>query len=333
LPSFPQVRPRRLRRTPALRRSLAETRLDPAGLVLPLFVKQGLDAPQPVGSMPGVHQHTIASATDLAVRARDAGVGGVILFGIPAVKDATGSAGWDPAGPVPGAVRAIRDTLGDDLVVWADVCQCEYTDHGHCGPLDDDGQVVNDAAVEGYVRDALAYADAGVDVVAPSGMMDGQVAAIRAGLDAAGHDRIAIVAYAAKYASSFYGPFRDAAESTMTGGDRAAHQMDPANRREARRELALDVAEGADVLMVKPALPYLDVVADARAAFDLPIAAYQVSGEYAMVHAAAGRGWLDGDRAMREAVLSIRRAGADLVLTYAAIELAEGAGAAAIEGR
>jgi porphobilinogen synthase len=332
LPSFPQVRPRRLRRTPALRRSLAETRLDPAGLVLPLFVKEGLDAPQPVGSMPGVDQHTVASATALAVRARDAGVGGVILFGIPAVKDATGSAGWDPAGPVPDTARAIRDTLGDDLVVWADVCQCEYTDHGHCGPLDDDGQVLNDAAVEGYVRDALAYADAGVDVVAPSGMMDGQVAAIRAGLDAAGHDRIAIVAYAAKYASSFYGPFRDAAESAMAGGDRAGHQMDPANRREARRELALDVAEGADVLMVKPALPYLDVVADARAAFDLPIAAYQVSGEYAMVHAAAGRGWLDGDRAMREAVLSIRRAGADLVLTYAAIELAEGAGAEPDEG-
>jgi porphobilinogen synthase len=326
LPSFPQARPRRLRRTAALRRSLAETRLDPANLVLPLFVKEGLDAPEPVASMPGVEQHTIGSAVDLARRGRTVGVGGVLLFGIPAVKDADGSGGWDPRGPVPAATRAIRDAVGDDLVVWADVCQCEYTDHGHCGPLDAHGQVRNDAAVEGYVRDALTYADAGVDVVAPSGMMDGQVGAIRAGLDDAGHEAVAIVAYAAKYASSFYGPFRDAAESTMLGGDRAGHQMDPANRREARRELTLDVDEGADVLMVKPALPYLDVVADARAAFDLPIAAYQVSGEYAMVHAAAERGWLEGDRAMRESVLSIRRAGADLVLTYAAIELAEGAG-------
>jgi porphobilinogen synthase len=327
LPSFPQARPRRLRRTPALRRALAETRLDPTAFVLPIFVKEGIDAPQPVGSMPGVNQHTVGSAVDLAVRARDASVGGVVLFGIPAVKDDVGSGGWDPDGPVPAATRAIREAVGDDLVVWADVCQCEYTDHGHCGPLDATGQVVNDAAVDGYVRDALAYAEAGVDVVAPSGMMDGQVAAIRAGLDTAGHDQVAIVAYAAKYASSYYGPFRDAAESTMEGGDRAGHQMDPANRREALRELALDVAEGADVLMVKPALPYLDIVADARSTFDLPVAAYQVSGEYAMVRAAAERGWLDGDRAMREAVLSIRRAGADLVLTYAAIELAEGAGA------
>jgi porphobilinogen synthase len=326
LPSFPQARPRRLRRTPALRRSLAETRLDPAALVLPLFVKEGLERAEPVGSMPGVEQHTVASAVALAERALAAGVGGVLLFGIPARKDATGTGGWDPAGPVPLAARAIRDAAGDDLVVWADVCQCEYTDHGHCGPLDERGRVVNDAAVEGYVRDALAYADAGVDVVAPSGMMDGQVAAIRAGLDAAGHDQVAIVAYAAKYASSFYGPFREAAESAMSAGDRAGHQMDPANRREALRELALDVDEGADVLMVKPALPYLDVVADARAGFDLPIAAYQVSGEYAMVHAAAERGWLDGERAMHEAVLSIHRAGADLVLTYAAVELAERAG-------
>jgi porphobilinogen synthase len=323
VPSFPQARLRRLRRTPALRRALAETRLDPAALVLPLFVKEGLDAPEPVPSMPGVEQHTITSVTDLARRAASSGVGGLLLFGIPARKDAEGSGGWDPSGPVPTAARAIRDAVGDELVLWADVCQCEYTDHGHCGPLDAAGRVVNDAAVEGYVRDALAYAEAGVDVVAPSGMMDGQVGAIRAGLDGAGHDQVAIVAYAAKYASSFYGPFRDAAESTMAGGDRASHQMDPANRREALRELALDVQEGADVLMVKPALPYLDIVADARAGFDLPIAAYQVSGEYAMVHAAAERGWLDGEQAMRESVLSIRRAGADLVLTYAALTLAE----------
>jgi porphobilinogen synthase len=323
VPAYPEVRLRRLRRTAALRRSFAETRLDPAALVLPLFVKAGLDGPEPVGSMPGVAQHSVGSAVDLARRAHAAGVGGVLLFGIPARKDPLGSGGWDPSGPVPAATRAIRDELGDGLVVWADVCQCEYTDHGHCGPLDDRGRVVNDEAVAGYVRDALAYAEAGVDVVAPSGMMDGQVAAIRRGLDEAAHERIAIVAYAAKYASSFYGPFRDAAESTMVGGDRAGHQMDPGNRREAMRELALDVEEGADVLMVKPALPYLDVVAGARAAFALPIAAYQVSGEYAMVHAAAERGWLDGARAMRESVVSIRRAGADLVLTYAAIELAE----------
>jgi porphobilinogen synthase len=321
--SFPTTRLRRLRRTPALRASFAETRLHPAGLVLPLFVKAGIDAPEPVGSMPGVLQHTPASAAEVARRVRELGVGGVLLFGIPRDKDAVGSGGWDPDGPVPVAARAIRDAVGSDVVVWADVCQCEYTDHGHCGPLDAHGQVVNDAAVGGYVRDALAYADAGVDIVAPSGMMDGQVAAIRAGLDAAGHDLVAIVAYAAKYASAFYGPFREAAESTMAGGDRASHQMDPVNRREARRELDLDVAEGADVLMVKPALTYLDVIADARAGYDLPIAAYHVSGEYAMVHAAAERGWIDGRAAMREAVLSIHRAGADVVLTYAAIELAQ----------
>jgi porphobilinogen synthase len=324
--AFPETRLRRLRRTPALRRAFAETRIDPAGLVLPVFVKDGIDGAEPISSMPGVAQHDVASAVDLARRAVDVGVGGVILFGIPADKDPAGSSGWDPDGPVPRAARAMRQALGDDLVLWADVCQCEYTDHGHCGPLDARGQVVNDAAVEAYVKDALAYADAGVDVVAPSGMMDGQVGAIRSGLDGAGHGEVALVAYAAKYASVFYGPFREAAESTMEGGDRAGHQMAPGNRREARLELAADADEGADVLMVKPALAYLDVIADARAAFDLPVAAYQVSGEYAMLHAAAERGWLDGPRAMREAVTSIRRAGADLVLTYAAIELATGAG-------
>ena len=323
---FPTTRLRRLRRTPALRRAFAETRLDPASLVLPAFVKQGASGPEPVGSMPGVHQHDTASIVDLAKRAQAAGLGGILLFGIPEHKDAAGSSGWDPQGPVPTATRAIKDALGDELVVWADVCQCEYTDHGHCGPLDADGQVVNDEAVAGYVRDALAYAAAGADIVAPSGMMDGQVEAIRRGLDEAGHDRVALVAYAAKYASAFYGPFREAAESAMTGGDRRGHQMDPANRREARRELALDELEGADALMVKPALPYLDVIADAHAQGDLPVVAYHVSGEYAMVAAAAERGWLDGPAAMREAVLSIRRAGADLVLTYAALDLAEQAG-------
>jgi porphobilinogen synthase len=323
VPTFPARRMRRLRRTPALRRTFAETRIDPARLVLPAFVKQGARGPEPVASMPGVEQHDLDSVVTLARRAHAAGLGGVLLFGIPAEKDATGSSGWDPQGPVPAATRAIRQALGDELVVWADVCQCEYTDHGHCGPLDEEGGVDNALAVEGYVRDALAYAEAGVDVVAPSGMMDGQVAAIRRALDEAGHTDVVQVAYAAKYASAFYGPFREAAESAMAGGDRASHQMDPANRREARLELALDAAEGADALMVKPALPYLDVLADARARFDEPLVAYHVSGEYAMVHAAAERGWLDGPAAMREAVLSIHRAGADIVLTYAALDLAE----------
>jgi porphobilinogen synthase len=319
---FPTTRMRRLRRTPALRRAFAESRVHPAGLVLPVFVKEGLDGAQAVGSMPGVAQHGTASVVALAREAVAAGLGGMILFGIPTTKDPDGSSGWDPDGPVPVALRAIRDAVGDALVLWADVCQCEYTDHGHCGPLDAAGQVVNDAAVEAYVRDAVAYADAGADLVAPSGMMDGQVGAIRRGLDAAGHELTGVVAYAAKYASAFYGPFRDAAESTMQEGDRAGHQMDPGNAREARRELDLDLHEGADALMVKPALPYLDVVAAARAAHDVPIAAYQVSGEYAMVRAAAANGWLDGDRAMHEAVGSIVRAGADQVLTYAAIDLA-----------
>jgi porphobilinogen synthase len=319
---FPATRLRRLRRTPALRRAFAETRLHPADLVLPVFVKDGIDTPQPIGSMPGIDQHPVASVVEVARRAQAAGLGGLILFGIPATKDALGSAGWDPSGPVPRAIGAIRDTVGDDLVVWADVCQCEYTDHGHCGPLDDHGRVSNDAAVEGYVRDALAYADAGADLVAPSGMMDGQVAAIRAGLDGAGHAEVGIVAYAAKFASAFYGPFRHAAESAMVSGDRASHQLTASNRREARLELDLDRDEAADVLMVKPALPYLDVVADARARAEVPIAAYHVSGEYAMVRAAAAQGWLDGPSAMAESVLSIARAGADVVLTYAALDLA-----------
>lgn len=320
--SFPAVRLRRLRRTPALRRSFAEARLHPAALVLPAFVKEGLTVAEPIASMPGVSQHGTASVVALAEEAVAAGVGGMMLFGIPGTKDAEGSAGWSRSGPVPTALRAIRSAVGDELVLWADVCQCEYTDHGHCGPLDDDGRVRNDAAVAGYVRDAVTYAEAGADLVAPSGMMDGQVAAIRSGLDAEGHAGVGIVAYAAKYASAFYGPFRDAAESGMVAGDRAGHQMDPANRREARRELDLDAAEGADALMVKPALPYLDIVLEARQRHDLPVAAYHVSGEYAMVRAAAERGWIDGDRAMREAVLSVVRAGADVVLTYAAIDLA-----------
>jgi porphobilinogen synthase len=325
----PTLRPRRLRRTPALRRSFAETTLPPSGLVLPLFLRAGLEGSTPVPSLPGVDQHGTSSAVAMAKRCVAAGVGGVMLFGLPATKDALGTSGWDPHGPVPEALRAMRAAVGDELVLWADVCQCEYTDHGHCGPLGDDGQIVNDAAVEGYVKDAVAYAEAGADLVAPSGMMDGQVAAIRAGLDAAEHQRVGIVAYAAKFASAFYGPFRDAAGSAMAAGDRRGHQLDPANGREANRELDLDAAEGADALMVKPALAYLDVVAAARRRHELPVAAYHVSGEYAMIHAAAERGWLDGPVAMREAVTSIRRAGADLVLTYAALELAAGGGSEA----
>jgi len=322
----PTLRPRRLRRTPALRRAFAETTLPASALVLPLFVRAGLEGSTPVPSLPGVEQHGTTAAVDMAKRCVAAGVGGVMLFGIPATKDAHGTSGWDPRGPVPEALRAMRAAVGDELVLWADVCQCEYTDHGHCGPLGDDGQVDNDAAVEGYVRDAVVYAEAGADLVGPSGMMDGQVAAIRAGLDAAGHQAVGIVAYAAKFASAFYGPFRDAAGSAMVAGDRRGHQLDPANGREADRELDLDAAEGADALMVKPALAYLDVVAAARRRHDLPVAAYHVSGEYAMIHAAAERGWLDGPAAMREAVISIRRAGADLVLTYAALELAGASG-------
>lgn len=313
--------PRRLRRTSALRATFAETRLHPKQFVLPLFVKAGIEHPQKIGSMPGVLQHTVASAVDTAAKARSLGVGGIILFGIPDRKDAEGSTGWDPNGPVPTTAAAIRQHCADELVIWADVCQCEYTDHGQCGPLAPDGTVDNDAAVAGYQRDALAYVAAGVDVVAPSGMMDGQVAALRTALDAEGHRDVVVVAYAAKFSSAFYGPFRDAAESSVEG-DRSTHQLDPGNRREAGRELQLDFDEGADVLMVKPALPYLDVVADARK-FGLPVAAYHVSGEYAMIKAAGERGWLDADQALTEAVVSIVRAGADLVLTYDAIRLAQ----------
>lgn len=322
----PRQRPRRLRRTPALRRSFAETTIPPASLVLPVFVAAGLDEPVPIPSLPGVVQHSLDSVVQVAKESTAEGIGGLLLFGVPASKDAVGTSGWDPEGPVPRALRAIRAAVGDGLVLWTDVCQCEYTDHGHCGPLDEHGQVDNDAAVAGYVRDAIAYAEAGADLVAPSGMMDGQVAAIRSGLDARGATHVGIVAYAAKFASAFYGPFREAAGSAMVSGDRAGHQLDPANGREAARELDLDAAEGADALLVKPALAYLDVVAEARRRHRLPVVAYHVSGEYAMVHAAAAQGWIDRDAALEESVLSIRRAGADVVVTYAALELARGAG-------
>jgi porphobilinogen synthase len=319
---FPIARPRRLRRTPALRRLVAETRLSPADLVLPMFVKEGITEPQPVGSMPGVVQHTRDSLRKAAHDAVEAGVGGIILFGIPAMKDGRGSGADDPAGIVQKALRDLSGDLGDAAVLMADLCLDEYTDHGHCGILTSSGEVDNDATLERYGAIAVAQAGAGADVVAPSGMMDGQVAAIRAALDQAGYGAVAILAYAAKYASAFYGPFRDAAECAPRFGDRSAYQQDPPNAEEALREVRLDLDEGADMVMVKPALPYLDIVRRVRDAVDVPVAAYQVSGEYAMVEAAAANGWLDRDRTVMESLVGIRRAGADIVLTYWAAEVA-----------
>ncbi|WP_018654704.1 porphobilinogen synthase [Actinomadura flavalba] len=319
---FPVARPRRLRRTSALRRLAAETRLAPADLVLPMFVKEGLAEPHPIPSMPGVFQHTRDSLRKAAHEAAEAGVGGVILFGVPAVKDAVGSAGDDPDGVVQTAVRDLKADLGDTLVVMTDLCLDEFTDHGHCGIVTESGHIDNDATLERYAAVAAAQAAAGSDVVAPSGMMDGQVAAIRAALDAAGHPELPILAYSAKYASAFYGPFRDAAECAPVFGDRSTHQQDPANADESLREVLLDLEEGADMVMVKPAGAYLDVVRRVRDTVDVPVAAYQVSGEYAMIEAAAERGWLDRERAIDESLLSIRRAGADIVLTYWAVEAA-----------
>ena len=321
--SFPERRMRRLRRTPALRRLVAESRLSVDDLVVPLFVSEGIDEPSPIESLPGVVQHSRASLRQEVRQLVDLGLTAVILFGIPETKDAEGSEAWNPDGVVQVALRDLRDDHGDELVLMADLCLDEYTDHGHCGLLTDDGQVDNDPTVELYARAGVAQAEAGADIVAPSGMMDGQVRAIRSGLDDAGHDDTAILAYAAKYASALYGPFRDAVDVTIAGGgDRKGYQQDPANAREAREEIRLDLEEGADMVMVKPALAYLDVIAQARADTDVPLVAYHVSGEYAMVHAAAERGWLDGPAVMAEHVTAIRRAGADLVLTYAARNLA-----------
>ena len=319
---FPVARPRRLRRTAALRRLVAETRLAPSDLVLPLFVKESISDPAPIASMPGVVQHTRESLRKAAVEAVEAGVGGLIVFGIPAVKDARGSGADTPSGIVQMALGDLVAEVGDATVLMADLCLDEYTDHGHCGVLRADGSVDNDATLERYAATAVAQARAGVHVVAPSGMMDGQVGAIRAALDGDGHHDVAILAYSAKYASAFYGPFRDAAECAPQFGDRAAYQQDPANADEALREVRLDIAEGADAVMVKPALGYLDVVRRVADAVDVPVAAYQVSGEYAMVEAAAERGWLDRDRVILETLTSIRRAGADIVLTYWAAEAA-----------
>jgi porphobilinogen synthase len=321
-PSFPVSRPRRLRRTAALRRLVAPVSVRPEHLVLPMFVKEGITAPQPVASMPGVVQHTRESLRKAAAEAVGAGVGGLILFGIPAVKDARGSAADDPAGIVQLALADLAAEVGGDTVLMADLCLDEYTDHGHCGLLTAAGEVDNDATLDRYASIAVAQAAAGAHAVAPSGMMDGQVGAIRTALDQAGHTDIAICAYSAKYASGFYGPFRDAAECAPQFGDRSSYQQAPSGSREALREVALDIEEGADIIMVKPALAYLDVISQVAAAVDLPVAAYQVSGEYAMVEAAAANGWLDRERIIDETLTSIRRAGADIILTYWAVEAA-----------
>jgi porphobilinogen synthase len=321
--AFPERRLRRLRRTPALRRLVAETRLSVDDLVAPLFVREGIDDPQPIASLPGVLQHTRDSLRKEVAELADLGVPAVILFGVPARKDAEGSGAWDPEGIVQLALADLRAEVGDEVVLIADLCVDEYTDHGHCGIVTPDGEVDNDATLRLYERAALAQAAAGADVTAPSGMMDGQVAAIRAALDGAGHTSTAILAYAAKFASALYGPFRDAVDvSIADGGDRKGYQQDPGNVREALEEIRADVAEGADMVMVKPALAYLDVISAARAAVDLPLAAYHVSGEYSMVKAAAERGWIDGDAVALEHVTAIKRAGADVILTYFAKDLA-----------
>lgn len=318
--SFPATRLRRFRRTPALRRLVRETRLSPDNLVLPLFVVPGEDIANPVSSMPGVFQHSVDRVVETAREAFAEGIRTVILFGIPEHKDETGSASWSADGIVQQAMRALSAGV-PGLIKIADVCFCEYTSHGHCGVLQ--GETVdNDATLANLARQAVSLAEAGADVIAPSDMMDGRVGAIRKALDAAGFADTPILSYAVKFASGFYGPFREAAESAPSFGDRRSYQMDPANGREALREAALDIEEGADMLMVKPALPYLDILAELRRRWDLPLAAYHVSGEYAMLKAAAERGWIDYDRVMMESLVAIRRAGADLILTYAARDAA-----------
>jgi porphobilinogen synthase len=318
---YPDVRPRRLRRTTALRRMVAETTLAPRQLVLPVFVREGLAQPRPIAAMPGVVQHSRDSLRKAAVAAVQAGVGGLMLFGVPASRDENGSGGTDPEGILNLAIRDVVAEVGDATVVMSDLCLDEFTSHGHCGVLAGDGSVDNDATLERYAQMAVAQAEAGVHMVGASGMMDGQVGAARHALDAAGHDAVTILAYAVKYASAFYGPFREAVESALTG-DRRTYQQDPANAREAAREARLDVAEGADVLLVKPALPYLDVLAAVASTVDVPVGAYQISGEYAMVEAAAANGWLDRERAILETLTGIRRAGAQIILTYWAVEAA-----------
>jgi porphobilinogen synthase len=316
-----RLRPRRLRATPALRRLVAETRVHPAELILPVFVREGLVEPQPISSMPGVVQHSLDSLKGAIAEAAEVGLGGVMLFGVPEAKDASGSGATDPEGILNVATRIAVGEAGDALVVQTDLCLDEFTDHGHCGVLDADGRVDNDASLERYREMALAQAEAGSQLLGLSGMMDGQVGAVRDALDAAGRTDVPLLGYAAKYASAFYGPFREAVQSSLQG-DRRSYQLDPANRREGEREVLLDVDEGADIVMVKPAMSYLDILADAAASSPVPVWAYQVSGEYAMLQAAAANGWIDRERAILESIISIRRAGADAVLSYFAVEVA-----------
>ncbi len=321
---FPAERPRRLRRTSALRRLVAETTLTPSQLIAPLFVAEGRPSPTPISSLPGQFQHTLDSLVDEARRLAERQVGGIILFGLPATKDATGSQAWDENGIIQVALRRLRDEFGDELLVMADTCLDEFTDHGHCGVVRDDGTVDNDLTIELYARQAVAQARAGAAVVGPSGMMDGQVGAIRQALDQSGFSETVIMAYSAKYASALYGPFREAVDvQIINGGNRRAYQQDYHNRRESLREARLDVQEGADIVMVKPAMTYLDVVSDLRRELDVPVAAYHVSGEYAMIHAAAERGWIDGPAVALEQLTAVRRAGADMILTYFAADVAE----------
>lgn len=317
---FLSRRMRRLRRTPALRSLVRETTLEPGDFILPLFVRPGVGVRREIASMPGVSQMSVDTLVEECGQAAEEGVGGVLLFGIPEYKDALGSSAYDDNGIIPHAVRELKSSL-PDLTVITDVCLCEYTDHGHCGVIRD-GDVDNDATLELLAKESLAHARAGADIIAPSDMMDFRVGFIREALDLAGFTHIPILSYAAKFASGFYGPFRDAAESPPKFGNRRSYQMDPANRREAMEEIALDIEEGADMIMVKPAMPYLDIIREARDRFGLPLAAYQVSGEYAMIHAAARNGWLDLDRVMMESLTSIRRAGADIIITYFAREAA-----------
>lgn len=318
---YPRERPRRLRRTPALRRLVAETTVRPGHLLLPVFVREGATEPAPIPSMPGVVQHSLESLRKAAVEAVEAGVGGLMLFGIPRAKDAVGSGATDPEGILNRAIREVAAEVGGSTAVMADLCLDEFTDHGHCGVLDTDGRVDNDRTLRRYADMAVAQANAGVEIVAPSGMMDGQVGVIRGALDRAGHQDVSVLAYTAKYASAYFGPFREAVESELTG-DRNTYQQDPANATEALRELRLDLAEGADMVIVKPALSYLDVLHRVADVSDVPVAAYQVSGEYAMIEAAAANGWIDRRKAVLESLTAIRRAGASSVLTYWATEVA-----------
>ncbi|CAH0301811.1 MULTISPECIES: porphobilinogen synthase [unclassified Arthrobacter] len=319
--TFPQTRPRRLRTTVAIRRLVTEHRLATSDLILPVFIREALTEPAPIGSMPGVVQHTADSLKRAAAQAAEQELGGIMLFGIPAHRDHAGSAALDPEGVLNAAIRDVRAEVGDDLVVMSDLCLDEFTDHGHCGVLDANGYVDNDKTLEIYGQMAIAQADAGAHIVAPSGMMDGGTGAIRRALESAGHTNTAVMAYAAKYASAFYGPFREAVDSRLTG-DRRTYQMDAGNRREALTEVKLDVEEGADIVIVKPAMSYLDILADVAQTSPVPVAAYQISGEYAMIEAAAANGWIDRRGAVLESLLGTKRAGADMVLTYWASEVA-----------